>query len=287
MKNKYQIKIIIVALVLATTLCFPTMSFAKSMDGGTDVYSGELPELQNAIAAQAIKLAWPYGGYRNYASAAYKAGLDKAYPNRSHWSDYRTREGRSCDVFTGTVVRCSGYDTAFPRALETDTRYLPNSDKFERVSISSSAEMEPGDIILMMRSSNKGHICVYVEQNNVGYIAEADFGRARVGGITRKVPNWNQSKYRTFGVYRATGDCTVAYSEGDELEGVAEIQEFLKWAGLYEGKVDGIYGKELTESVKSFQKKVGIEETGNFGSECIAAAKNYTCDKSGLQKAEQ
>ncbi|MCQ2546181.1 MAG: peptidoglycan-binding protein [Clostridia bacterium] len=279
-------RIIIAFLVsVMTVMAVPCFSFASSADGGTDTYKGELPELQNAIATQAIRLAWPYGGYRNYAKPEYQAALSQAYGSRSGWGK-KPKAGRSCDVYVGTVVRTSGYDPNFPRALAKDKTYLPASDKFEKVNVTRAADMEPGDLIFYINKGPGGHICVYVEIDDVGYIAEASFTLGRVGRIARKAPNWTPSHFKVFGVYRPCQDCTTTYQEGDKSDEVAKLQEFLTWTGFFKGDVDGVYGPGTTKAVKKFQKRVGIEQTGNLGSETLAAMKSYSNDSAGAKKAK-
>lgn len=80
---------------------------------------------------------------------AYKAGLNKAYPNRSSWGK-APKAGASCDVFVGTCVRCAGIDNNFPRGLSPS--YLAKSSKFKQVSKSS---VQDGDIIVSSK-----HICI-------------------------------------------------------------------------------------------------------------------------------
>lgn len=287
MNRKYNILKIIITLIVAITvaLAMPVAGFARSADGGADTYTGEMPELQNAIAAQAIRCAWPYGGYHDYAKPEYKAALSQAYGSRSGWGK-KTKAGRSCDVFVGTVVRSSGYDTSFPRGLQEDKSYLPNSDKFQKIAVTQASQMEPGDLIYYINKGHGGHICVYVEIGGAGYIAEASFSLGKVGRIARKAPNWHPSHFKVFGVYRPCQDCTTTYSEGDSSDEIAKIQAFLKWSGFFKGEADGIYGSDTTEAVKKFQKKVGIEETGNFGSETLAAAKSYSNDSAGASKGQ-
>jgi N-acetylmuramoyl-L-alanine amidase len=45
----------------------------------------------------------------------------------------------------------------------------------------------------------------------------------------------------------------------------------LKDAGLYNGSIDGIYGRKTAESVKKMQKYVGVKRDGIFGPKALAA----------------
>ena len=283
-------KITSVIILVIVTLCIPMGVFAKPIDGGTDTYCGELPELQNAIAKQAVNCAYAPGTSRSVyryhggsPKAAYREALSQAYGSRSGWSK-QTRAGASCDVFVGTVIRSCGYDTEFPRALAKDLGYLPASSKFKRIYPSIS-ELQPGDIIMYLRHGGGGHICVYVEVNGQGYIANAHYsGGGAYGCIDMKPGNIIGKSYKRLEIYRATGDCTAPYSEGDASVEVKKVQDFLKWAGYLKGQSDGKYGNKTIDAVKKFQKDAGLEVTGNFGKESLEAAGTFSKDSAGTQK---
>lgn len=273
--------------LLAVMVCLPTMAFAEPTDSGLEIYRGELPQMENAIAKQAIACAWPKGTSKSTTrwpggsrTQAYSAALQQAYGSRSGWGE-QTRAGASCDVFVGTVVRSSGYDTNFPRGLEEDKTYLPNSDKFTKVSINSVSDYEPGDLIYYVNKGHGGHICVYVEIDGVGYIAEASYSLKAFGRITQKAHVYHPSSFKIFGVYRPCQDCCAPYAEGDQSDEVAKIQDFLIWAGFMDGEADGQYGADTTEAVKAFQKEVGLEETGIFDKECLDHIAGYSREDAG------
>lgn len=287
MKYKTIVSVIIAMII---GICMPVFAYAEPIDGGTDSYCGELPELQNAIAKQAVNCAYAPGTsrsvYRYHGGSpkeSYRQALSQAYGSRSGWSK-QTRAGASCDVFVGTVIRSCGYDADFPRALAKDLGYLPSSNKFKRIYPSIS-ELQPGDIIMYLRHGGGGHICVYVEVDGQGYIANAHYsGGGAYGCIDMKPGNIMGKRYKRFEIYRATGDCTAPYSEGDESSEVKKVQEFLKWAGYLKGQPDGKYGKETVDAVKKFQNDAGIKATGNFGKESIEAAGAFNKDSAGTRK---
>ena len=114
------------------------------------------------LAEKANELAWSTNTSKaNYPSgaptAAFKAALNKAYPNRSSWGK-APRLGASCDVFVGTCVRAAGVDKNFPRGLSFT--YLPKSSKFKQVSVTKNT-IQNGDIILYKKKNGGGHICIY------------------------------------------------------------------------------------------------------------------------------
>lgn len=288
-------KVLITLIAIMMTAWIPMSSFAEPLDGGVDSYSGELPQLQNSIAKQALLCAYPPGTpssrYRYGVGSPkpeYRAALSQAYGSRSGWSK-KTKAGASCDVFVGTVVRSCGYDMGFPRALAKDLNYLPSSSKFKRIYPSSVSELEPGDIFMYLFHGGGGHIAIYVEVNGVGYMANGHYlaKGGCYGCIDSRVTSVSGSKYKRFGIYRATGDCTSAYSEGDSSDDVKKLQEFLKWSGYFGGEVDGQFGEKTTKAVKKFQKDVGLKATGVFDQECMDAVKLYTKDSAGSYLSEK
>lgn len=132
---------------------------------------GLKPSAADLIASKATELA--YSGSPKAAkypsgkpTAAYKAALDKVYPNRSGWGK-ASKAGASCDVFTGTVVR-STIDSDFPRGLDQQQPYLAKSEKFACVlSLTGrdlkSSDLQNGDIITYRYKSGSGHICIWVD----------------------------------------------------------------------------------------------------------------------------
>ena len=62
-------------------------------------------------------------------------------------------------------------------------------------------------------------------------------------------------------------------SRGSE---VRTIQEKLKRWGYYKGNVDGIYGSQTTQAVKSFQRKNGLTVDGIAGQNTLRAMGIYT-----------
>ena len=245
------------------------------------IYTGKQPNFPNAISQQAIKLAWPYGTSSSKytypkvaAKKEYQEALQNAYGDRSGWGK-QTKAGASCDVFVGTVVRSCGYDRKFQRGLEEDLKYLPGP-KFNRINISKKNQFQPGDIIMYVNKSHGGHICVYVEINNVGYIAEASYSLKAYGRICRKACDWTPSKYKFFAVYRANSKCIGAIKRGDYSTDVKSLQQFLNWAGFNCGTQDGSFGEMTEKAVKAFQENEGLEADGEFGTGSYAAAKKYT-----------
>lgn len=134
--------------------------------------------------------------------AAYKAALEKAYPNRSSWGK-APKVGASCDVFVGTCVRASGIDADFPRGLAEQWPYLAKSKKFTcALNLTSrnlkASDLKDGDIITYCYSKGGGHILIYYK----GKLKHADvndwYGRTTTEGGRFKIKGKKWIK-----VYRA------------------------------------------------------------------------------------
>ncbi|PJC48468.1 MAG: hypothetical protein CO035_03325 [Candidatus Omnitrophica bacterium CG_4_9_14_0_2_um_filter_42_8] len=60
-----------------------------------------------------------------------------------------------------------------------------------------------------------------------------------------------------------------------EKPSVQDIQQALKNAGLYEGKVDGISGPMTREAIESFQSQSGLKSDGKVGPMTWQKLKEY------------
>lgn len=160
------------------------------------------------IVAMAKACAWPAGTSSSKykypggkPTDAYKAALNKAYPNRSKWGA-QTKAGASCDVFVGTVARASGVDSGFPRGLDGQRTHMHKSDKFDLVGCKTDKGLQPGDIIYQLYKGGGGHIFIYLGD---GKIANAHYNGKTYG----RVQNWSSikpiSKCKVFDIFRARG----------------------------------------------------------------------------------
>ena len=174
-----------------------------------------LPAISKArqLANKAIELAWPKGtAKKKYtypggsATAAFKAALNRAYPDRSKWGK-QTRAGASCDVFSGTCIRDSGVDPKFPRGLDDQIPYIKKSDKFTKIDVKSSASLQAGDVIIYTKKKGGGHICIY---RGGSLVCEAGYNTKRYGctvGLAKSHfnPTYIKNTYKFFGIYRPKG----------------------------------------------------------------------------------
>lgn len=166
------------------------------------------PPGSTMILEKAYELAWPKGtssstySYPNGRQTdAYLAALSQAYGSRSGWSA-QTRAGASCDVFVGTTIRASGYDTTFPRGLDEIESYCrAHQDKWLDTGITSESEMEPGDVLFQLYSGGGGHIAIYLGD---GLVANAHY-HGKSYGVIQDMHNGggiSRNSWKTFKVYR-------------------------------------------------------------------------------------
>ena len=93
-------------------------------------------------------------------TAAYKAALKKAYPNRSSWGS-AARAGRSCDVFVGTVMRTSGLSSNCPRGLKEQYKFKPKAfDRYVFHNVRPKDVSLYGDIVIYKKKGGGGHACI-------------------------------------------------------------------------------------------------------------------------------
>lgn len=166
------------------------------------------PATTNAqkIVAMAKKCAWPYGTSKSKyrypggsATADFKKAIAKAYPDRSKWGK-QTRAGASCDVFVGTVIRCSGVDKKFPRGLDGVLKHMKGNAKWKLTGVKTEKSMKPGDVIYQEYKGGGGHIFVYLGN---GKVANAHYN-GKTYGITEKFSAMKSaSKCKVYNVYRA------------------------------------------------------------------------------------
>lgn len=66
-----------------------------------------------------------------------------------------------------------------------------------------------------------------------------------------------------------------------EKPGIRDIQQALKNANLYEGKIDGISGPKTRKAIEAFQSKVGLNPDGKVGPKTWQKLKEYLNKKAG------
>lgn len=253
-------------------------------------YTGTLPSLPSsageAIAQTAINLAWPYGTaeskYKYGTGSArdnFQVAIEKAYPNRSSWGA-KPKVGASCDVFVGTVLRYSGYDSNAPRGVTPAlTYYLEHPEKWTNTGVYKVADMQPGDVIVWAKSSGTKHTCIFVKINGKGYIAEAHYTSGKFGCVDKVATDYNPSNYSSFNVYRANQPFVGSIDKGSTGASVENLQNFLNWAGYDCGTPDGSFGAKTDSAVKAWQTDACLSVDGRFGKASLAAAQTFVPSK--------
>ena len=80
-------------------------------------------------------------------------------------------------------------------------------------------------------------------------------------------------------------DLSIGDGEGDDLmEDVKKVQEFLNEKGYFTRKSTGYFGKLTRASLTSFQKDLGLTQSGAFDAETRAKVATLTCKKSFMSE---
>lgn len=252
-----------------------------------EVYTGELPDfvkLSGTIISDLAKsCAHPKGtakAKRNYATGKpygkFKEMLNKAFPNRSGWGKL-TKAGASCDVFVGTIVRCSGMDSEYPRGIEGgQIKYYTKN--FDVLSDMSLGKLRAGDVVRFLRKGGGGHTLVLVDVGGVLYKCEASYSSkggayALYGYISGKASGYKASSYKKCEVIRCNHAIRAYLKEGDKNDEVKKLQKFLNWYGGYNLAVDGDFGRKTLAAVREFQLREKLTVDGLFGNQCVKKAK--------------
>jgi len=222
-------------------------------------YPGTFPTLPPKTAKIAVECAYAYGTklskYRykgGKPKAAYKKRLNQAYPKRSGWKYAKSRAGASCDVFAGTVLKCSGYKSA-PHTMSTMVSWC-------KKHLKSVSKMQNGDVL-----TRTNHVMICVDLKGKKRVANAHFqDHGGTYGIIQAVGKHTH-------IWRPTG--TSYFSKGDTFTAVKYMKRFLNWYGGYGLKDNYKFGKKTEAAVKDFQKKEGLEVTGRFGSKELKKAR--------------
>ena len=163
------------------------------------------------ITNEAISLAWPMGTASSTyafsggrATDAFNTVFNRVYPTHFSWGK-GPRTGACCDVFVGTVIRGSGYDTSMPRGETEMWSYFPKSDKWIQVPYSGKeSELRSGDVILYKRTDGGQHVLLYIKINGKGVIAEASYQKSygHINTSLSKIQKWSNKTKMV--VYRPT-----------------------------------------------------------------------------------
>ncbi len=90
-------------------------------------------------------------------------------------------------------------------------------------------------------------------------------------GQSSSLPSY--ARNTTLSKYAAT-DVVPVIKLGDKGQPVADVQQYLKQAGLYTGTIDGVYGEESQAAVAQFQELADLRIDGVVGVETWRAMIN-------------
>ena len=150
---------------------------------------------------------------------AFKSAMNQVYKTSEHSWNAWAKRGASCDVFTGTSVRYSGYDTKFPPGLHRALRHVKSSNKWNQVTYDfNPGNLKPGDVMFSRhknskKSANKSsHIFIYVGN---GEIAQAS-ARHYYGKVFTMSVITQRKKESWIKVFRPTSGASDGTDLGDE-----------------------------------------------------------------------
>ena len=246
-------------------------------------YTGDFPGPQtNAkiVNGLAFRMCWPYGTkkakYRYKTGkplAAYKSGINKAYPKHKDWSNAKQKAGACCDVFVGTCLGLVGIHV--PKDLKNQLTDMPKMKSLKSNGRYKAADFKAGDVVQRGRKDKSGHtfvICQLV--NGQKYIANAHY--KHLGGcyavMDSKAKTQTPKKWKYYKCYTVLGSVRDYYQKGDYGTDVLRIQKFLNWYGL-KCSTDGDFGANTETQVKAFQKAHGLKQDGHVGPATIAKMK--------------
>ena len=262
-------------------------------------YDGEYPNPMVTVTVEhpntekvvdmAKKLAWPEGtasskyAYKGgSATAAFKAALDKAFPNRKSWGK-AAKVGCACDVFAATVMNSTGIVTNMPRGYDEQKKYTnANLSKITRNDVKPLSVGKAGDMILYTKNASGSSHHVIILGNGVIYEAQLEKTYGHVNTSTSKI-NTSRPKviiFRAKGTYKTT--TTRSYlMRGDEGEEVKKLQKYINWFFYPKyGKdvltVDGKYGPATEGYCKLMQSDLGFTDCDGFvGPKTVEAMKGW------------
>ena len=239
------------------------------------------------LVAQAKKLAWPegtasskYAWKGGSATAAFKAALDKAYPNRKSWGK-APKVGCSCDVFVGTVVNTCGIGVSnFPRGLDQQKKYT--NSHFMRSEYKNKKPYDvskDGDVVMYERTD--GHH-VLIRGNGYKYEAgfEKSYGHTQTSLSKLKITRPRVIILRPIGTYKTT-ETRHYLKEGDSGDDVKKLQLYINWFfkekhGKDVISVDGKFGANTQNYCKLMQSDLGFSDAdGLIGPKTVEAMKAY------------
>lgn len=264
-----------------------TTTPAKKTAPAKNGYTGAFPALNNnakIVNGLAYRHCWPYGTPQKkytYAkgkpTAAYKKGIDKAYPKHKSWPNKKQRVGACCDVFVGEVLGHVGVKVS--KDLAKQLVEMPKmTTKLKSNGHHTAKAFKAGDVVQRGRKDKSGHTWIVCELvNGKRYVANAHYKKLKgTYAVMDAVPkNIVPSKWKYYKCYTVLGAVRTYYQKGDYGSDVKYAQGFLKWAGYYKGTLDGDFGSKTETAVKAFQIAQKLTQNGKIDKSTIAKMKSY------------
>ena len=265
----------------------PAASKPKTTTPAKNGYTGAFPALNNnakIVNGLAYRHCWPYGTPQKkytYAkgkpTAAYKKGIDKAYPKHKSWPNKKQRAGACCDVFVGEVLGHVGVKVS--KDLAKQLVEMPKmTTKLKSNGHHTAKAFKAGDVVQRGRKDKSGHTWIVCELvNGKRYVANAHYKKLKgTYAVMDAVPkNIVPSKWKYYKCYTVLGAVRTYYQKGDYGSDVKYAQGFLKWAGYYKGTLDGDFGSNTETAVKAFQIAQKLTQNGKIDKSTIAKMKSY------------
>lgn len=250
-------------------------------------YTGTFPTLNNnkkIINGLAHRYCYPYGtSEKKYKFSTgkptpeYAQGINEAYPNHKNWPNKRQKAGACCDVFVGTCL--AHVDIHVSKDLKNQLVDMPKmTSKLESNGHYLAKDFRLGDVVQRGRKDMSGHTWIVCELiDGTRYIANAHYKHLKgcYAVMDAKPKNIVKSKWKYYKCYTVKGAYRTYYQIHDYGYDVLYIQKFLKWAGYYNGKLDGGYGEYTKACVAKFQKAVGLKGDGCVGELTIKKMRGY------------
>jgi len=246
-------------------------------------YTGTFPSLNNnqkIVNSMAYRMCYPYGTAQKkykYSSgkptAAYKAGIDKIYPNHKSWSSARQRVGACCDVFVGV---CLGYvGIKVKKDLKDQLKDMPKMSSLKSNGHCKAGDFRLGDVVQRGRKDYSGHTWVVCELvNGKRYVANSHYKKLKgcYAVMDAKPATIVPSKWKYYKCYTVQGAIRTDHRKGDYGYDVLYIQKFLNWYGI-KCTADGDFGAKTEDAVKKFQTAQKLTVDGEVGAKTIAKMK--------------
>ena len=227
----------------------------------------------NIIAQTAKELAWKKGTKKEkytykigHPTEAFKAAIDKVFPNRKSWSK-QCQEGASCDVGAAVIIRASGADPKIPRGLAKQFPYMKKSKRFKEINIKEGYDFHPGDMGLWLTNS-AGHAWIHVASKT---IAEANHTAKYF--LHLDSDNYTAKGRKEFHCYRICVPIREYIQRGDRGSEVKKLQKYLNWYGGYGLKLDSYCGPATTAAIEKYQAAEGLKVDGKFGAKSLERAR--------------